>query len=251
MSIGTSAEEIEALLERVRRAGADVFVPYFAGADQIALLTRFTELGLKKRMAVVMGHYDEVMVSRLPPRVREGFYSSNTYFMSVDTPESRCYLERLARQPGVSGIWPIVERFGCIPPEIPARYRHTSDAAAADASPPPRTTEAAVASEAEAAVQALGPAQDILTAADVGVVATDSRGVIIEANPQLCALFGYSRAELIGMSVHLLLPPHFRAAHAKQIAAFLTSEVQSRQKGRRGEKLSPPKPPAGSGPKPQ
>ncbi len=106
LPMGCSAEDIDALLEQVAHSGADVFVPYFAGSDQIALLTRFTEMGLKKRMAVVMGHYDEVMVSRLPAHVREGFYSSNTYFMSVDTPENKRYLERLARLPGIDGIWP-------------------------------------------------------------------------------------------------------------------------------------------------
>ena len=97
LPIGASVKEIDALLEKVARSGADVFVPYFAGSDQITLLTRFTEMGLKKRMAVVMGHYDEVMVSHMPAHLREGFYSSNTYFMSVDTPENKRYLERLAR----------------------------------------------------------------------------------------------------------------------------------------------------------
>ncbi|MCI5124605.1 MAG: hypothetical protein D3925_09045, partial [Candidatus Electrothrix sp. AR5] len=46
-------------LTEIGKSGADVFVPYFAGTDQINLLTRFTDLGLKKKMAVVMGHYDE------------------------------------------------------------------------------------------------------------------------------------------------------------------------------------------------
>lgn len=106
LPIGCSADEIKSLLQQVAHSGADVFVPYFAGTDQITLLNLFTKMGLKKRMAVVMGHYDEVMVSRLPARVREGLYSSNTYFMSVDTPENKHYLERLARQPGINGIWP-------------------------------------------------------------------------------------------------------------------------------------------------
>ena len=106
LDIGTALHDIDRLLEQVARSGADVFVPYFAGIDQITLLTRFSEMGLKKRMAVVMGHYDEMMVSHLLPEVREGLYSSNTYFMSLDTPENHRYLERLARQPGVNGIWP-------------------------------------------------------------------------------------------------------------------------------------------------
>ena len=50
--------------------------------------------------------YDEMMASQLTAEVREGFYSSNTYFMTVDTTENRNYLSRLAEQPGVDGIWP-------------------------------------------------------------------------------------------------------------------------------------------------
>jgi len=105
--LGVGNGDIEGLLDQLDKSDADVFVPYFAGADQIQLLTRFTERGLKSRMAVVMGHYDEVMSSRLPPEVREGFYSSNTYFMTLATPENSAYLERLSTQPGVNGVWPL------------------------------------------------------------------------------------------------------------------------------------------------
>lgn len=64
-SIGVSAKDIEQLLNNVAQAAPDVFVPYFAGKDQMQLLTRFTEKGLKERMAVVMGHYDEMMADWL------------------------------------------------------------------------------------------------------------------------------------------------------------------------------------------
>lgn len=114
--IGVGLDEIERLLDKVAESGADVFVPYFAGIDQVHLLSAFTARGLKKRMAVVMGHYDEVMASHLSPEVRQGFYSSNTYFMSVDTPENRRYLERLNAMAGITGIWPqgngILTNFG-------------------------------------------------------------------------------------------------------------------------------------------
>ncbi len=114
--IGVDRAGIEGLLDRVEAAAPDVFVPYFAGDDQVNLLMRFTQRGLKGRMAVVMGHYDEIMASRLPPEVRDGFYSSNTYFMTVDTEENRKVLARLSAQPGVTGLWPhgngILTNFG-------------------------------------------------------------------------------------------------------------------------------------------
>jgi diguanylate cyclase (GGDEF)-like protein/PAS domain S-box-containing protein len=107
---------IDLLLDRVRRSGADVFVPYFAGSDQARLLTRFSQLGLKRRMAVVMGHYDEAMAATLAPEVREGFYSCNTYFMTLDTPVNQRYLNALAALSEVDGIWPdgngILTNFG-------------------------------------------------------------------------------------------------------------------------------------------
>lgn len=104
--LGIGPDDLGRLLDNLAASGAEVFVPYFAGIDQVHLLAAFAARGLKKRMAVVMGHYDEVMASLLAPEVREGFYSSNTYFMGVDTPENQRYLERLGARPDVTGIWP-------------------------------------------------------------------------------------------------------------------------------------------------
>ncbi|MBF0177303.1 MAG: transporter substrate-binding protein [Magnetococcales bacterium] len=116
LPIGVTLEKIDALLQQVAESEANVLVPYFAGADQLMLLTRFSALGLKKRMAVVMGHFDEIMASHLPAEVREGCYSSNTYFMSVATEENKLFLDRLAAMPGITGLWPqgngILTNFG-------------------------------------------------------------------------------------------------------------------------------------------
>lgn len=307
LPIGANRTEIDKLLARVARSGADVFVPYFAGSDQIALLTRFTEMGLKKHMAVVMGHYDEVMVRQLPPEVREGFYSSNTYFMSLDTPQNREYLRQLADMPGVDGIWPagngvltnfgeaaylcvhafaqaaekagtteaeavtdalenvcvtgpqgivrmdgkthhahvntflargnqdgsfsIVERFGNNPPRIPERYGNQHPELHESPAMPPLNTRVA----AEAALHKLGTAQQILSIADMAILATDEDGIIQEANPNTCLLFGYSAEELRGMSLHLLLPPHLRQRHAEMVRRFAEGEETRRSMSGRGE----------------
>ena len=114
--IGVSEAAINNLLDQVEKAAPDVFVPYFAGVDQLTLLTKFTERGLKKNISVVMGHYDEMMASNLSPQVREGFYSSNTYFMSVDTAANKSFLKRLSEFTGVDELWPqgngIITNFG-------------------------------------------------------------------------------------------------------------------------------------------
>lgn len=114
--IGVTNGAIKALLNQVEAVAPDVFIPYFAGDDQLQLLTHFSERGLKQRMAVVMGHYDEEMACRLPPVVREGFYSCNTYFMTIETQENREFLAKLASLPGVDGLWPqgngILTNFG-------------------------------------------------------------------------------------------------------------------------------------------
>ncbi|HAT51494.1 MAG: ABC transporter substrate-binding protein [Nitrospirae bacterium] len=116
LPLGVTQDGIDTLLDRVTQSGAQVFVPYFAGADQLLLLTRFAELGMKRRIVVVMGHYDEIMASQLPQEVRAGHYSCNTYFMTLDTEGNKSYLKRLASMPGIQGIWPqgngIVTNFG-------------------------------------------------------------------------------------------------------------------------------------------
>lgn len=309
LDIGASTKQIDELLDLVARSGADVFVPYFAGADQITLLTRFTEMGLKSRMAVVMGHYDEMMVSRLSPQVRECFYSSNTYFMSVNSPENRQYLELLAKQPGISGIWPhgngiltnfgegtylcvhafakaveiagntdaealvaalenirlsgpqgdvimdpathhasvntylsrcnadgtftIVERFGRIPPEIPERYRLDMQAEPFRKAPVTARDENGYPQDRGGAINSA--AREMLSLADMAILATDEDGVILEANRSTCKLFGYIEQELLGMSVHLLLPPSFRHRHAALLRSFvLGNETERRMSQRSG-----------------
>lgn len=311
LDMGADPADIGRLLEQVARSGADVFVPYFAGSDQIILLKRFSEMGLKNRMAVVMGHYDEMMVSQLAPAVREGFYSSNTYFMSLDTPENRNYLRRLARYHGVDGIWPggngvltnfgeaayicvhafasaaeiadsietealvdaleqvricgpqglvemdrnthhasvntylsrcqadgsflIVERFGRNHPIIPERYQEQMRAAQLHESPATPEVAARLAAQVGAARGKLGIARHILSIADMAILATDSQGCITEANRGARHLFGYSETELVGMSIHLLLPPHFRQRHAELLRQFVESEDVERPMAARTE----------------
>lgn len=292
-------DRFDHLLDDLGKSGADVFVPYFAGSDQTNLLTQFTERGLKNKIAVVMGHYDEAMVGNLPPHVREGFYSSNTYFMEVDTPESAEYKKRLGSRPDVTGIWPegngvltnfgegtylcvkafaaaaetagsidaedligaletvivkgpqgsvemdpvthharvnthlsrcredgtfeIIRSFGSLPPEIPERYRSLFPGLSSkgELGQTDKKHEANVVDE-----NARG---------EVVVLHADTDGVILQANQHADAVFGFSGDELIGMSIHLLLPPHLRDQHKLHLQRFVVSEHISLSMGVQGE----------------
>ncbi|OAI20694.1 diguanylate cyclase [Methylomonas lenta] len=309
LPINASPDEIEQLLQQVARSGADVFVPYFAGSDQIALITRFCEMGLKQHMAVAMGHYDETLAQQLLPEVRAGFYSSNSYFMSLDTPQNHAYLQHLAALPDVNGIWPngngvatnfseatyicvrafadaveragstdaealvaalentnlqapqgwvqmdaqthhacvntflahskqdgtfdIIERFGNNPPEIPARYLHTPQKH--QSTETTSTLLEQVKAKAESSLRQLNTAQQILSTADMAILATDESGNIFEANPNACSLFGYTAEEMCGMSVHLLLPPHLRQRHVGMVQGFVEGKDSVRRMSQRSE----------------
>ena len=311
LPIGATEKEIELLLEQVARSGADVFVPYFAGQDQLTLLTRFAEQGLKQRMAVVMGHYDERLASCLPSSVRAGMYSSNTYFMSLESSENRQFLQALAQQPGITGIWPrgngvltnfgegaylcvhafaraaetagsvspdalidalervrvigpqgvvdmdgdihharvnsylaccntdgsfsIVQNFGRVSPQIPERYREQMKAAPLHESAATPAVTARLAAEMGSAQSRLDAARHILSIADMAVIATNSEGIITESNRSAQALFGYRSNELLGMSIHLLLPPHFRQRHAELLKAFVQSDESDKRMNRRND----------------
>lgn len=392
LPMGSAMEEIDQVLDEVENSGADIFVPYFAGSDQINLLTEFTNRGLKKRMAVVMGHYDEAMVAHLPAHVRQGFYSTNTYFMSVNTRSNQQYLKRLEKLSDVEGIWPngngvltnfgegtylcvkafasavnnansieseaivnalehvniegpqgnvimdpithhayvntylarcevdgqfkIIEQFGQITPKLPERYGHNliKGEEKKTKSPPTMIFKASIAildskgkivhqnytfetlfsktdspeetidtllnlqltfseivkevlqnglweyslkyqnQEFHLAIEAIqksknddymvhitpirqhqNVSESILQFADIAVIATDEKGIITQANHGAYKQFEFDTGELIGLSVHLLVPPHLRTKHKTYFQSFVEGTIFEIPMGKRGE----------------
>jgi len=57
-------------------------------------------------------------------------------------------------------------------------------------------------------------------AAPTGMLMVDRAGQIALANAQIEALFGYTRDELLGEPVELLIPPRFRAGHPEHRASY-------------------------------
>lgn len=63
---------------------------------------------------------------------------------------------------------------------------------------------------------------ELFEAAPDSIVVADSRGIIRRANPQTEKLFGYSREELIGQPVEILVPGRFREVHSVHRETFQT-----------------------------
>ena len=60
----------------------------------------------------------------------------------------------------------------------------------------------------------------LLEAAPDAIVIVDARGAVVLANSQADTLFGYSRNELIGQPVEMLLPGRYRELHAQHRKAY-------------------------------
>lgn len=64
------------------------------------------------------------------------------------------------------------------------------------------------------------PDKQLLDAAPDAMVVVDATGAIVLVNQQTESLFGYSRDELLGQTVDVLLPERFRARHPQRRAEF-------------------------------
>src|SRR5208282_4924654 len=54
---------------------------------------------------------------------------------------------------------------------------------------------------------------ELLEALPDAIVAVDSDGTIVQVNSQVLELFGYSRGELVGQKVEMLVPESYRPQH--------------------------------------
>ncbi len=63
--------------------------------------------------------------------------------------------------------------------------------------------------------------EQIFTSAAEGILICDNRGVILLANPRTLDLFGYSKEELVGKSLEILLPDDLKKTHKKHRDQYL------------------------------
>ena len=75
----------------------------------------------------------------------------------------------------------------------------------------------------------------ILEIAADAIVTVDEEQCIVLFNSGAQAIFGYSPAEIVGQSLDVLIPEHFRAGHRHHIHEFARSPVAARRMGERRE----------------
>jgi PAS domain S-box-containing protein len=63
--------------------------------------------------------------------------------------------------------------------------------------------------------------QQLLQFSPDALIVVDSQGVILFANATSRALFGYSREQLVGQSIDMLVPERFRFRHGAHVAGYL------------------------------
>lgn len=66
---------------------------------------------------------------------------------------------------------------------------------------------------------------------NVSVVRIDATpgklGIIVDANPAACKLFGYMRREIVGKSVNTLIPPPMCHVHQRWLQMYMASGVET------------------------
>jgi len=67
------------------------------------------------------------------------------------------------------------------------------------------------------------PFRELLDAAPDGVIVSDHRGRIIVVNAEAERMFGYSRDELRGERIEVLIPERARPQHAQHLAGYTAS----------------------------
>jgi PAS domain S-box-containing protein len=72
----------------------------------------------------------------------------------------------------------------------------------------------------------------VVESAPNGVVMVDARGVIVLVNRETERLFGYTRDELIGQSVELLIPPQLRDNHVARRGELINHHQRRHMSGR-------------------
>ena len=88
----------------MQAAKADVVYPLYAGGDGITFLKQFVSFGLHKTSLAASTALSELIIGALPVQDSTGWVASFEYFMTIDTPENKDFVQRYQAKFGSDAI---------------------------------------------------------------------------------------------------------------------------------------------------
>jgi len=98
-----------AIIQRLEAAAPDVCFVFVAGNDLVTFLKQFFDFGLNGKVQLAFTYFQEEVTPTIAPEFRAGHLSTNTWFLSYDSLESKKFLEGYYR---VAGQGTLVTMFG-------------------------------------------------------------------------------------------------------------------------------------------
>jgi urea transport system substrate-binding protein len=88
------ATDFSGTLRKMQAAKPDVVYPLYAGGDGITFLKQLVSFGLHKSSLVASTALSELIIGALPVQDSTGWVASFEYFMTIDTPENKDFVQR-------------------------------------------------------------------------------------------------------------------------------------------------------------
>ena len=98
------ATDFSGTLRKMQAAKADVVYPLYAGGDGITFLKQFVSFGLHKTSLAASTALSELIIGALPVQDSTGWVASFEYFMTINTPENKDFVQRYQAKFGSDAI---------------------------------------------------------------------------------------------------------------------------------------------------
>lgn len=86
--------QYESVLRDIRNSGADIIFHSLTGSDTVNFRQQFAAAGMQEDFVIWTVDDEEVVTSGLGPEVSKNAYVSFDYFMTIDTPNNKAFLEK-------------------------------------------------------------------------------------------------------------------------------------------------------------
>ncbi|KQW20983.1 hypothetical protein ASC80_12555 [Afipia sp. Root123D2] len=96
--------QYESVLRDIRGSGANIIFHSLTGSDTVNFRQQFAAAGMQKDFVIWTVDDEEVVTSGLGPKVSANAYVSFDYFMSIDTPNNRAFLQKFKAKFGQDAL---------------------------------------------------------------------------------------------------------------------------------------------------